>query len=47
MPRKKSPEEFFRRGKEKGLENCAEGIDGSVVHKKANGQDVEKILPHD
>jgi len=34
MPRKKSPKEFFRRGKEKGSENCTEGIDGSRVDKK-------------
>ncbi|KAK0641769.1 hypothetical protein B0T16DRAFT_431464 [Cercophora newfieldiana] len=34
MPRKKSAKEFFRRGKEKGSENCTEGIDGSIVHKK-------------
>jgi len=27
MPRKKSPQEFFRRGKVKGLENCTEGIE--------------------
>jgi len=27
MPRKKNPQEFFRRGKVKGLENCTEGIE--------------------
>ena len=34
MPKKKSLKEFFRLGKEKGLENCTEGIDSSYVDKK-------------
>lgn len=33
MPRKKSPQGLFRREKEKDSESCAEGIDGSKVHK--------------
>lgn len=32
--RKKSPQEFFRRGKDKGSENHTEGINGSAVYKK-------------
>jgi len=32
--RKKSAIEFFCRGKAKGLENCTEVIDGSIVYKK-------------
>ena len=34
MPRKKNALEFFRRGKDKGSEQCREGIDGSTVHNK-------------
>jgi len=34
MLRKKSAVEFFCRGKAKGLENCTEVIDGSIVYKK-------------
>jgi len=34
MLRKKSLKEFFRWGKEKGLENCTEGINSSRVDKK-------------
>jgi len=34
MLRKKSAVKFFCRGKAKGLENCTEVIDGSIVYKK-------------
>ena len=34
MLKKKSPKEFFHRGKEKSLENYTEGINGSRVDKK-------------
>ena len=34
MPKKKSLKEFFRGGKEKGLENCIKGINSSKVYKK-------------
>ena len=34
IPRKKNAQEFSRRGKEKGSEQCTEGIDSSAVHNK-------------
>jgi hypothetical protein len=40
MLRKKSLKEFFYRGKEKGLENCTKGINGSRVDKKP----IDKVL---
>lgn len=34
MPSKKSAEEFFRKGREKGSNQCTEGINDSVVLKE-------------
>lgn len=34
MPKKKSPQKFFRREKDRGLENYTEEINGSVVYEK-------------
>lgn len=40
MPAKKSAKEFFRKGREKGSEQCKEGINDSVVLKRPT----EKVL---
>ncbi|KAK7417505.1 hypothetical protein QQZ08_011587 [Neonectria magnoliae] len=34
MPPRKSAQDFFRKGREKGSDQCQEGINDSIVHKE-------------